>query len=110
MERNQEQRPDPLTLGKGRSDEVDQSKGIFRPETPHPEGAEVRAPGELGGGPYEESGRGNPAGSLEERQVDAGAAGAGAAAPPAGELVDSDRAPDEGRPAGALPPHGDRRL
>ncbi len=58
-------KPDPLTLGKGRSDEVDQSKGIFPAGVPHPEGAEERTPGELGGGPYEESGRGGVGPALE---------------------------------------------
>ena len=58
MANKNEGRPDPLTQGKGRKDEVDQSRGIFPPGVPHPEGAEIRTPGSLGGGPYEESGRG----------------------------------------------------
>jgi quercetin dioxygenase-like cupin family protein len=53
-------RDDPVRQGKGRRDEVDSSKGVFPPGVPHPPGAEVRAPGTIGG-PYEESGRGGPA-------------------------------------------------
>ncbi|HSN97903.1 MAG TPA: hypothetical protein VLS89_06380 [Candidatus Nanopelagicales bacterium] len=58
MAREQQSRPDPLSQGKGRTDEVDQSKGFFPPGVPHPEGAEIRSPGSIGGGPYDESGRG----------------------------------------------------
>ena len=35
MGRDDEKRPDPMTQGKGRVDEVDQSKGIFRLDGPH---------------------------------------------------------------------------
>ncbi|MCL2449170.1 MAG: cupin domain-containing protein [Polyangiaceae bacterium] len=52
---------DPLRQGKGRRDEVDAKHGVFPPGAPHPQGAEVRAPGTIGGGPYDESGRGGPA-------------------------------------------------
>lgn len=48
---------DPLEAGKGRIDEVDQSKGVFPAGVPHPPGAEPRMPASMGGGSYEESGR-----------------------------------------------------
>ena len=49
MGRDDEGRPEPQAQGKGRIDEVDQSKGIFRLDGPHPKDAELRAPGTLGG-------------------------------------------------------------
>jgi len=63
--------PDPLEAGKGRIDEVDQSKGVFPPGVPHPPGAEPRMPGSMGGGSYEESGRGSielPSGAVTPRE------------------------------------------
>lgn len=63
--------PSPLTEGKGRIDEVDQSKGVFPPGVPHPPDAEPRMPGSMGGGSYEESGRGGvalPGGSVAPRE------------------------------------------
>lgn len=98
-----EARPNPLEGGKGRIDEVDQSKGIFPPGRPHPPGAEERAPGAFGGGPYEESGRGG----IEL----GGPSGPGA---PVGEPiqqplpnvnVDEQQRAEPKEPAGALPPH-----
>ncbi|WP_437668798.1 hypothetical protein [Sorangium sp. So ce131] len=103
---DEERRDEPLAQGKGRVDEVDQSKGIFRLDGPHPKDAELRAPGTIGGGPYEESGRGGPAGSLESRDPGAGAgAGAAAGASPEEQPEASDGPPEEARPAGALPQH-----
>ncbi|WP_437963431.1 hypothetical protein WMF04_27310 [Sorangium sp. So ce260] len=107
MGRDDEGRPEPQAQGKGRIDEVDQSKGIFRLDGPHPKDAELRAPGTLGGGPYEESGRGGPAGSLEPR--DPSVASAGAAALPEEQAAQGGGATDEERPvAGALPQHEER--
>ncbi|WP_437972691.1 hypothetical protein WMF11_26425 [Sorangium sp. So ce295] len=88
-----------------RFDEVDQSKGIFRLDGPHPKDAELRAPGSLGGGPYEESGRGGPAGSLELRETGAEATAAGAAAPPEEETLPESGATEQVQPRGALPQH-----
>ncbi|AUX23837.1 uncharacterized protein SOCEGT47_043670 [Sorangium cellulosum] len=109
MGRDDEKRPDPMTQGKGRVDEVDQSKGIFRLDGPHPRDAELRAPGALGGGPYEESGRGGPAGSLEPREPSVAAAGA--ATPPEEEpkAGEGESAQDEAKPVGALPQHEEPR-
>ncbi|WP_437565380.1 hypothetical protein [Sorangium sp. So ce542] len=107
MGRDDEERPEPQAQGKGRIDEVDQSKGIFRLDGPHPKDAELRAPGTLGGGPYEESGRGGPAGSLEPR--DPSLASSGAAATPEEPPAQGSDAADEARPvAGALPQHEER--
>jgi hypothetical protein len=105
MAREEENRPDPLTQGKGRTDEVDQSRGIFPPGVPHPEGAEIRMPGSLGGGPYEESGRGGVDNSFgqstsgvspEDREPVAG--------PVVGEAPEGERA-EEKEPKGVLPAH-----
>ncbi|WP_437302236.1 hypothetical protein [Sorangium sp. So ce388] len=106
MGRDDEERPEPQAQGKGRIDEVDQSRGIFRLDGPHPRDAELRAPGTLGGGPYEESGRGGPAGSLEPR--DPGVAAAGAAAPPEEAQAPDGDAAEEVKPVGALPQHEER--
>ncbi len=70
---------DPLAQGRGRTDEVDQSRGIFPPGVPHPKDAEVRPPGALGGGPYEESGRGGVGASEGTSSAGAGAAGSSVA-------------------------------
>ncbi|WP_437283927.1 hypothetical protein [Sorangium sp. So ce406] len=108
MGRDDKARSEPQAQGKGRVDEVDQSKGIFRLDGPHPKDAELRAPGTLGGGPYEESGRGGPAGSLEPR--DPSVTTAGAAAPqeeppePEGGAAEA----EEAQPVGALPQHVER--
>jgi hypothetical protein len=105
MARQNESRPDPLTQGKGRTDEVDQSKGIFPPGVPHPEGAEIRMPGSLGGGPYEESGRGgvdfspgqSASGTLPiDEEPATGQVG--------GEAPQGERA-EERETKGVLPPH-----
>ncbi|XYH92834.1 hypothetical protein ACMHYB_33825 [Sorangium sp. So ce1128] len=106
MGRDDEERSEPQAQGKGRIDEVDQSKGIFRLDGPHPRDAELRAPGTLGGGPYEESGRGGPAGTLESR--DPGVAAAGAAAPSEEALAPDGGAAEEAQPVGALPQHEER--
>ncbi|WP_437923017.1 hypothetical protein WMF37_28775 [Sorangium sp. So ce291] len=106
MGRDDEERPEPQAQGKGRIDEVDQSRGIFRLDGPHPKDAELRAPGTLGGGPYEESGRGGPAGSLEPR--DPSIAAAGAAAPPEEALAPDGDVAEEAQPVGALPQHEER--
>ena len=106
MGRKDKQRSEPQAQpqANGRIDEVDQSKGIFRLDGPHPKDAELRAPGSLGGGPYEESGRGGPAGSLEPRE--SGATAASAPAPPEEAPPESGTiATDETRPVGALPQH-----
>jgi len=99
----------PLTQGKGRTDEVDQSKGIYPFGTPHPPDAEMRAPGSLGGGSYEESGRGGVGLSTERSTTGAGEVSATSAKQnvdpgfgPADEA--SERAP-EPEPKGALPQH-----
>lgn len=105
MAQQSESRPDPLTQGKGRTDEVDQSKGIFPPGVPHPEGAEIRSPGSIGGGPYEESGRGGveviagPS-STVAAQADAESA----AGQTGGEAPEGEQAEEE-EPKGALPQH-----
>ncbi|AUX44218.1 uncharacterized protein SOCE26_056820 [Sorangium cellulosum] len=104
---DKERRDEPLAQGKGRVDEVDQSKGIFRLDGPHPKDAELRAPGTIGGGPYEESGRGGPAGSLEPRDPGAGAVAA-AGASPEEQPEASGGPPEDVRPAGALPQHVER--
>jgi hypothetical protein len=100
-----EARPNPLEGGQGRIDEVDQSKGIFRPDGRHPKDAEWRSPGSLGG-PYEESGRGgidpifDPAGLRPP--VDP------TAFEPAN--VTEEQRPEPKEPAGVLPPHqGERK-
>jgi len=103
----QHARPDPLTQGKGRRDEVDQSKGIFPPGVAHPKDAEVRAPGALGGGPYDESGRGGIAVSAGASPLGAGAKQA-TAQPETGSQED-EREAKEREPAGALPQHEERR-
>ncbi|MDI1482669.1 hypothetical protein [Polyangium sp. y55x31] len=99
----------PLTQGKGRTDEVDQSKGIYPFGRPHPPDAEMRSPGELGGGSYEESGRGGVALSPEQSTSGAGAVGASIAQQiveqglgATGEDSAEERAPE---PKGALPRH-----
>jgi hypothetical protein len=101
-----ETRPDPFAEGKGRIDEVDQSKGFFPPNVPHPPGAEIRPPGSIGGGPYEESGRGGTGVSIGQPT----AGGASVDKPP-GEAGKSGEEPGqtkETEPAGVLPPHGHR--
>ncbi|HEU4538419.1 MAG TPA: hypothetical protein VFS00_30070 [Polyangiaceae bacterium] len=118
MTKRDKRRPDPMAGGRGRADEVDQSKGIFPPGVPHPEGADIMAPGALGGGPYEESGRGGayfapdlPEGGAR-RPKRAGAKadeekGEGERdAAKAGEQKDADeRDAAKGEPVGELPPH-----
>ncbi len=95
-----------------RSDEVDASKGIFPADVPHPDDAETRMAGELGGGPYEESGRSSlesnvepgkhpPAPSLETSGASSGA-----------DRPESDRrnaAPERRAARGSLPPHTESR-
>ncbi|WP_438013600.1 hypothetical protein WMF18_21965 [Sorangium sp. So ce315] len=108
MGRDKKARSEPQAQSKGRIDEVDQSKGIFRLDGPHPKDAELRAPGTLGGGPYEESGRGGPAGSLEPRDPSVTAAGAGAAAAQEEEPAPDGGAAEEAKPIGALPQHEER--
>lgn len=109
MGRDDEKRADPMTRGKGRVDEVDQSKGIFRLDGPHPKDAELRAPGTLGGGPYEESGRGGPAGSMELRDLSAAAAGAATSPEEEPDAGEGGSAQEEAKPAGALPQHAEPR-
>jgi hypothetical protein len=97
----------PLTQGKGRTDEVDQSKGIFPPGVPHPPGAEIRSPGSLGGGSYEESGRGGVGISMEQSTSGAGGAGASIGQEGRGSTDEglSNRADEPTEPKGALPQH-----
>lgn len=105
MARKKRASPDPQTPGKGRVDEVDQSRGIFPPGVPHPEGAEIRPPGSLGGGPYEESGRGGVMGvgrSLEQPNPAVESAGEETATPDAPSA-------EEQAPKGALPPHEEQK-
>ena len=93
-----EAQPNPLEAGKGRIDEVDQSKGIFPQGRPHPPGAEPRTPGSFGGGSYQESGRGGvelPGGPAAPRP----AVGAVSEEPKSEERSESKE------PAGSLPPH-----
>ncbi len=104
MAREKESQPDPLTQGKGRTDEVDQSKGFFPLGVPHPEGAEIRSPGSIGGGPYEESGRGGVATGNEPSTSGAWPDRTPATAPIGGEAQEGERA-EEKEPKGALPPH-----
>lgn len=111
MARKTKEQPDPMAAGKGRIDEVDQSKGIFRLDTPHPPDAELRAPGTLGGGPYEESGRGGLSSSSEGQPL---GTGAGAAAAEAADRAQDrqepgDEAAKEAAPVGALPQHEEQR-
>ncbi|MGK3993060.1 hypothetical protein [Sorangium sp. So ce1024] len=105
MGRKEKARSEPQAQGKGRIDEVDQSKGIFRLDGPHPKDAELRAPGTLGGGPYDESGRGGPAGSLEPREPSVTAAGGGVAAAQEDEPAPDGGEAEEAKPIGALPQH-----
>lgn len=109
MASQKKSRPDPSTQGKGQIDEVDQSKGVFPPGVPHPEGAELRYPGSIGGGPYEESGRGG-IGVLGGRQSSS------RTSPKDSEPVAAERTDDEEpqaerpedeekKPGGVLPPH-----
>jgi hypothetical protein len=100
-----------LSAGKGRSDEVDASRGIFPPGAPHPEGAEVRMPGSLGGGPYQESGRSGLHMTGEAEEVDAEAEGAEDAGMKEGEELEAEAIDtgeseqEEEHPPGILPPH-----
>ncbi|MDC0744581.1 hypothetical protein [Polyangium mundeleinium] len=99
----------PLTQGKGRTDEVDQSKGIYPFGTPHPPDAEMRSPGSLGGGSYEESGRGGVGFSTEPATSGAGSASAASAKQNVEQGLGSadeasERAP-EPAPKGVLPRH-----
>lgn len=90
------------------SDEVDASKGIFPFGTRHPEDATPVQPGELGGGPYEESGRSG---------LDTGSAGAepiqeGASVPierPSSESAGERESAEPREPKGELPSHRDSR-
>lgn len=94
--------PDPLAAGKGRIDEVDQSKGVFPAGVPHPPDAEPRMPGSMGGGSYEESGRGGvelPGGPVAPR---APVVEPGNQAP--ANVVDEERGGPE-KPIEKLPPH-----
>ncbi|MDC3961924.1 hypothetical protein [Polyangium jinanense] len=98
----------PLTQGKGRTDEVDQSKGIYPFGRPHPPDAEIRPPGSLGGGSYDESGRGGVALSPERSTTGAGEVGASIAK----QFVEQglpEEAPEPQEPKGALPPHDERK-
>jgi len=91
----------PLEEGKGRVDEVDQWKGIFPGGGPHRPGAEPRTPGSLGGGSYQESGRGGV-------ELPGGPA---APAPPRATLGEVSNEPqaeersESKEPAGSLPQH-----
>jgi hypothetical protein len=104
MEQKKQSKPDPSLQTEGRFDEVDQSKGIFPPGVPHPKDAESLPPGKLGGGPYEESGRGGVAG--ESRPLDqpnpAVESASGAEMP--GEGREDDRDAEDQEPRGVLPP------
>jgi hypothetical protein len=104
MEQKNHSNPDPSKPAEGRFDEVDQSKGIFPPNVPHPEGAETRLPGKLGGGPYEESGRGGVAGvgrSLDQPNPAVESASGGETS---GETTADERDAEDQEPKGALPP------
>jgi hypothetical protein len=105
MAREDENRPDPLTQGKGRIDEVDQSKGFFPPGVPHPEGAEIRMPGSIGGGSYDESGRGGV--DVSPGQSTSGTSAMDmerATGAMGGEAPEGERT-EETEHKGALPPH-----
>jgi len=99
----------PLTQGKGRTDEVDQSKGIFPLGVPHPPDAEMRPAGSLGGGSYEESGRGGVGLSLEQSSSEVGASVAGEGARSMDVDSTVERASEPAEPKGALPPHEERK-
>ncbi|MDI3289625.1 hypothetical protein [Polyangium sp. 15x6] len=101
----------PLTQGKGRTDEVDQSKGIYPFGSPHPPDAEMRPPGSLGGGSYDESGRGGVSFAPERSTSGAGEVGASSAQQSVeqGLSEEADRAPEPQEPKGALPPHDERK-
>lgn len=105
MAGEKDDRPDPLTQGKGRTDEVDQSKGFFPPGVPHPEGAEIRSPGSIGGGPYEESGRGGLGVSLEPSSAGRIPKEQPTMGQTTGEVPQGQPAAEEMEPKGALPPH-----
>lgn len=98
---------DPLTQGKGRSDEVDQSKGIFPPGVPHPADAEIRPPGSLGGGPYDESGRGGVSTSIGQSGSSLNAVPTGQQA--GGEAPREEQTAENEEPKGALPPHDESK-
>ena len=104
MDQKNQSNPDPSAQTEGRSDEVDQSKGIFPPGVPHPKDAETRVPGKLGGGPYEESGRGGVAGasaSLDRPDPAVESASGGEAS---GEATAEAGNAEDQEPKGALPP------
>lgn len=83
------------------SDEVDASKGIFPAGTKHPEGAKPIAPGELGGGPYDESGR-----SGLDVATEGGAAEAKSEEQTSVPIrPKAEGSEEKGEPKGALPPH-----
>lgn len=109
MSRQKENQADPLTEGKGRTDEVDQSKGFFPPGVPHPPAAEIRTPGSIGRGPYEESGRGGLDVSIGPSTSGTAPRATGpATGPVSGEAPQGERA-EEKAPQGALPPHEQRK-
>ena len=94
----------PSTQAEGRSDEVDQSKGIFPPGVPHPKDADSLPPGKLGGGPYEESGRGGVVGasaSLDRPDPAVESASGGEASE---EATSEAGDPENQEPRGALTP------
>jgi hypothetical protein len=103
MARKNENRQDPLTQGQGRTDEVDQSRGIFPLGVPHPEGAEIRPAGAIGGGPYDESGRGGVEVTFEHSSSDL--VDRLPATGPTGEEAPQGERAEEKEPKGALPPH-----
>ena len=104
MAKKNQSNPDPSTQAEGRSDEVDQSKGIFPPGVPHPPDADSLPPGKLGGGPYEESGRGGVVGasaSLDQPDPAVESASGGEAS---GEATVEAGVAEDQEPKGALPP------
>ena len=104
MAQKNQSNPDPSRQAEGRTDEVDQSKGIFPPGVPHPEGAETMPPGKLGGGPYEESGRGGVAGESRPLDQPNPAVESASGGETSGEEREGDRDAEDQEPRGALPP------
>jgi hypothetical protein len=104
MKQKNKSRPDPSGPTAGRTDAVHQSKGIFPPGVPHPPDADVLPPGKLGGGPYEESGRGGVvrASASLDRPNPAAESASGEEAP--GEAKSDADNPEDQEPKGVLTP------
>lgn len=104
MKQKNKSRPDPSIPTERRSDEVDQSKGIFPPGVPHPADADSLPPGKLGGGPYEESGRGGVVGASASLDRPDPAAESASSEEAPGEATSDAVSPEDQKPKGELTP------